>query len=67
MEYFRSNPEQVKRVTRFEFRPEALSDPLLFTIPESLARLFATQTALNAAVGSGLTGISFREVWASRP
>jgi hypothetical protein len=56
---FRSNPSRVKEIRKYVFKKAMIPDPLVFSIPESLARLFATPGVYERVVQSRIPGFCF--------
>lgn len=59
---FRADPGRVKEIRKYSFNKNMLSDPLVFSIPEALSRLYATTTVYNRVVESGIPGFRFSPV-----
>src|SRR5262249_15476695 len=56
------NSARMMSISKFAFRMDRISDPLLFVIPESSSRLFCTQSVRDSIVRSKLRGFRFEPV-----
>ena len=56
---FRRDPSRVKEVTKCVFLKDRVSDPLVFSIPESVSRMFATTTVREMVVHGRISGFRF--------
>jgi hypothetical protein len=56
--YFKSSPNDVKRIERYHFRKEKIPDPTFFVIPEIQTHVFASQSIRDAIMANQLKGIA---------
>ena len=56
---FRSNPGRVKEIKKHVFKKELIEDPIVFSIPESLSRLYTTTTVRDIITRTSIPGFRF--------
>jgi hypothetical protein len=60
LEFFKSDPASVKRIRKYVFKQELLTDPLVFNIPEVNA-ILSTRTIRQMVFDAGLKGFHFED------
>jgi hypothetical protein len=64
--YFPSTPGKVMAIDRYVFKPEAVRDQMLFTLPQRPGtNRCVTDRFVEIAKANGLTGVEFKLLWSS--
>jgi hypothetical protein len=64
--YFKSTPGKVMDIDRYVFKPEAVLDQMLFTLPQRPgSNRCVTDRFVEIVKANGLTGFEFKPLWSS--